>query len=474
MSLGLLILPNASYLNRKRSIMSKSNILCILFCLLANPLVMSQDLHFPAKHWMSYDKAADAGFDELQLAEVKQQFEKQGGSTMFVVQAGKVLAAWGSPDRRYLQASIRKSYLSALFGIFAEEGQIDLQQNLESLAIDDIQALTSTEKKAKIIDLLRAKSGIYLPAAFSPKGMAKYLPARGSHDPGTFWYYNNWDFNALSTIFQQQTQQDLFTAFHKRIAAPLQMEDFRLFDTYYRFEKDKSIHPAYLFKMSARDMARFGLLFLRAGKWKSEQLIPAEWVTESTRVHTAELGRGFQGRGGYGLLWWIAPPIDGNTLYYASGSGGQRLYVIPEQDMVIVHLVDTYQNKDVADEAILSLVKRLLQAKTKEANSKANLETLAVPEQQKTQALDLVAAKQLIGEYQHPFLKRVGIALQEKDLILQTGVGTFKLSPRGHNQYLIEDIQFPIVFEAGQAAQKGTSRSVVNDQRIVERVIFYY
>ncbi len=448
--------------------------LCILFCLLVNPLVMSQDLHYPAQHWMSYPKPADAGFDELQLAEVKQQFEKQGGSTLFVVQGGKVVASWGSPDRRYLQASIRKSYLSALFGIFTGEGQIDLQENLESLVIDDIQVLTSTEKKAKIIDLLRAKSGVYLPAAFSPKGMAKYLPARGSHEPGTFWYYNNWDFNALSTIFQQQTQQDLFTAFYKRIAAPLQMEDFRLFDTYYRFEKDKSIHPAYLFKMSARDMARFGLLFLRAGKWNGQQLIPADWVTESTRVHTADLGRDFQGRGGYGLLWWIAPPIDGNTLFYASGSGGQRLFVIPEQDMVIVHLVDTYQNRKVDDEAILSLVKQILQAKTKEANSKAVFKKLAIPAHPKRQALDLVAAKKVIGEYQHPFLKRVGIALQEKELMLQTGVGRFNLSPMGHNQYMIEDIQFPIVFELGEATQKGTSRSVVNEQRIVEQVIFYY
>lgn len=454
--------------------MSKCNILCILFCFLVNQWAMSQDLHYPAKHWMSYSKVADAGFDERQLAAVKQQFEEQGGSTLLVVQAGKVAFSWGSADRRYLQASIRKSYLSALFGIFAEEGKIDLQADLASLAIDDLQALTPTEKKARVIDLLRAKSGIYLPAAYSPKGMAKFLPARGSHQPGTFWYYNNWDFNALATIFQQETQQDLFSAFDKRIATPLQMEDFRLFDTYYRFEKDKSIHPAYLFKMSARDMARFGLLFLRQGKWKNQQVIPAGWVKESTKAHTADLGRGFQERGGYGLLWWIAPPINGNTVFYAAGSGGQRLFVIPEQDMVIVHLVDTYQNRAVNNSITLSLVKQLLDAKTREVKRNAKLEQLKVPFQEKSPALDITAAKKVIGEYHHPFLKKLGISLQKNDLVLETGVGTFKLFPLGQDQYLIEDIQFPIVCKAGDAVQKGTASSVVNDQRMVEQVIFYF
>jgi len=454
--------------------MSKRNLLCILFCLFVNPWAMSQDLHYPAKHWMRYSKITDAGFDERQLAAVKQQFEEQGGSTLLVVQAGKVAFSWGSPDRRYLQASIRKSYLSALFGIFAEGGEIDLQADLASLAVDDLQGLTDTEKKARVIDLLRAKSGIYLPAAYSPKGMAKFLPTRGSHQPGTFWYYNNWDFNALATIFQQETQQDLFSAFDKRIANPLQMEDFRLFDTYYRFEKDKSIHPAYLFKMSARDMARFGLLFLRQGKWKKQQVIPAGWVKESTKAHTANLGRGFQERGGYGLLWWIAPPINGNTVFYAAGSGGQRLFVIPEQDMVIVHLVDTYQNRAVNNSITLSLVKQLLDAKTKEVKRNAELEQLKVPVQEKSPALDRTAAKKVIGEYHHPFLKKLGISLQKNDLVLQTGVGTFKLFPLGQDQYLIEDIQFPIVFKAGDAVQKGTASSVVNDQRMVEQVIFYF
>ena len=53
-------------------------------------------------------------------------------------------------------------------------------------------------------------------------------PIRGSHDPGTFWYYNNWDFNVLGTIFRQETGADIFEDFKKQFAVPLQMEDFRV------------------------------------------------------------------------------------------------------------------------------------------------------------------------------------------------------------------------------------------------------
>jgi CubicO group peptidase (beta-lactamase class C family) len=53
-------------------------------------------------------------------------------------------------------------------------------------------------------------------------------PKRHSHAPGTFWYYNNWDFNAFGTIFEQETGTKIFEEFDRRIAKPLQMEDFKV------------------------------------------------------------------------------------------------------------------------------------------------------------------------------------------------------------------------------------------------------
>ena len=89
---------------------------------------------------------------------------------------------------------------------------------------------------------------------------------------------------------------------------------------------------------SARDLARFGLLYLRRGRWGDQQVIPAEWVDESTRPYSIT-----NSGSGYGYLWWTAPPEQPFLSvppgsYFAAGNGGQYVFVIPANDLVIVHL----------------------------------------------------------------------------------------------------------------------------------------
>ena len=77
-----------------------------------------------------------------------------------------------------------------------------MSSTLAELGIDDNEpSLTDVEKRATVRDLLTARSGVYHPALYETPGMAAMRPLRGSHLPGTHWYYNNWDFNALGTIY---------------------------------------------------------------------------------------------------------------------------------------------------------------------------------------------------------------------------------------------------------------------------------
>ncbi|NIM63854.1 MAG: serine hydrolase, partial [Acidobacteria bacterium] len=119
-----------------------------------------------------------------------------------------------------------------------------------------------SEQQARILDLLKARSGVFHPAAYA--GRTDSRP-RGSEGPGRYFAYNNWDFNTSATILMQETGEDVFEAFDRYFARPLAMEDWRLSDGYYHYERDKSKYPAYPFRMSARDAARFGLLFAREG-----------------------------------------------------------------------------------------------------------------------------------------------------------------------------------------------------------------
>jgi CubicO group peptidase (beta-lactamase class C family) len=184
-------------------------------------------------------------------------------------------------------------------GIYAAEGKIDISNTLQELGIDDHIPLTEAEKQATVTDLLRARSGVYIPAAGEAPGMKAMRPERGSHLPGTFWYYNNWDFNTLGTIFDQETgEESIYQAFKKRIADPIGMQDYPIESLRYEYES-YSMHPYYGFRMSTRDLARFGLLFLREGQWRDQQIVPPDWVRESTASHSE---RGPDS--GYGYMWW--------------------------------------------------------------------------------------------------------------------------------------------------------------------------
>ena len=122
--------------------------------------------------------------------------------------------------------SMRKSIISALFGQAYDRGEVDLNATLGELGIDDTPRLTDKEKSARIEDLLAARSGVYLP---TDGGDALGRPSRGSHPPGTFWCYNNWDFNVLGNIYERITGRSLFVAFDHDLARPLGMVDWDVY-----------------------------------------------------------------------------------------------------------------------------------------------------------------------------------------------------------------------------------------------------
>jgi CubicO group peptidase (beta-lactamase class C family) len=250
-----------------------------------------------------------------------------------VVDQGRIVHQYGDCARPINIHSMRKSILSVLVGIHADRGQVALDRTLADLGIDDKAGLTPAERRATVRQLLQARSGVYLPAAYETREMAQARPARGSFPPGAHWYYNNWDFNALGSIFQRSTGQDVFQALRDDLARPLQFEDFNpVRDTQFWYEAC-SEHPAYLMRLSARDLARIGLLMVRGGRWRDQQVVSQAWVAESTRSwsDTGQPGRG------YGYLWWVH---GDHGSFAAHGHLGQTVMVYPKRDLVFVHLVD--------------------------------------------------------------------------------------------------------------------------------------
>jgi CubicO group peptidase (beta-lactamase class C family) len=300
----------------------------------------------PGKVWTTYAAAQDAGWSAEKLAVAHQYADSIHSSSVMIVQRGKVVEEWGDTGKKITTFSVRKSLLSAVYGIYSAKGVLDVNQTLQQAGIDDSpDPLTKEERQARIVDLLRARSGVYHPVDFETDFQRKSRPARGSHPPGEHWFYNNWDFNALGTIFEKETGQTIGEAFARSIAKPTGMQDFRPGDVYY-LGGPISTQRAYMFEMTARDMARFGQLYLCEGRWGSRQVIPEDWVKKSS--HAQEMVKlGKLNLGGYEYLWWVE---DGGVLleggatlpgmYAAEGAGGHYILVIPSLDAVIVYQFD--------------------------------------------------------------------------------------------------------------------------------------
>jgi CubicO group peptidase (beta-lactamase class C family) len=310
-----------------------------------------------AAEWERWATPEDAGFTSAGFAEAERIWNAIPDSTVssfFLVYKGRVLASFGSEDYPYWCHSMRKSFLSALYGVHVENGNIDLDATMEELGIDDSPPLTAEERQARVIHLLKARSGVYHEAACESQSMKDARPERGSHAPDTFWYYNNWDFNALGTIFRQETGRDIFEEFGRRFAGPLGMQDFDASICQYTFQEWYSEHPCYTFRMSVRDRARFGQLFLQRGRWNERQLVSAAWHQASITPYS---WAGVPGMG-YSYMWWTYSPaffplVFGDSRlhhlwgYSANGFGGQLIMVLPDADMVAVFGVDVPNGGDI-------------------------------------------------------------------------------------------------------------------------------
>jgi CubicO group peptidase (beta-lactamase class C family) len=298
---------------------------------------------FPAADWQRVDPAT-VGYCRDKLDLVTARAKTLPTTAMMAVASGRVFYEYGDVTRVSYLASVRKSVLAMLMGNYIANGSINLNSTLADLKIDDIGGLLPSEKEATVVDLLGARSGVYHEASNAGDSLAD-APPRGSQKHGTYYLYSNWDFNALGTIFEQQTKQNIYDALERDIVRPIGMQDFDRSTHRRNGDATKSIHLAYHMNFSTRDMARIGYLMLRQGNWNGRQIVPREWalkiadvVTPVTAMNPAAMRKG---PFGYGYLWWVwdGPAATGpfKGAYTGRGAIGQYITVLPRLDLVIAH-----------------------------------------------------------------------------------------------------------------------------------------
>ena len=332
------------------------------------PRVIAAQGSVPTARWDTISGTVAAAWSADSLKAIGSYVDALGSGAVVVIDDGRLVAQWGDPGRKFPLASVRKSLLNALIGIEVGRGRMDTGATLASLGIDDDPPLTHGERSARVVDLLRARSGIYHASAYEPASMQGNRPARESAKPGERWFYNNWDFNTLGTIYERASGRPIFDAFATEIAMPIGMEDYQPGDGVY-VRESVSRYPAYTFRMSARDLARFLLLYLRAGRWGNRQLLSPDWITTSTNGFSSA-----GDAGAYGMLWWVerdghlVPGVQVDSgAFAARGNGPHYAIAIPSRKLIIVHLANTDTPSPanwVDRESVGTLVKRILAAKS--------------------------------------------------------------------------------------------------------------
>jgi CubicO group peptidase (beta-lactamase class C family) len=237
-----------------------------------------------------------------------------------------------------------------LAGILADRGRL---KNLDASVFSFLPqyADLKTAEKARITlrDLLTMTSGLawdeigisysdptnsWRQYSSAPDTFRFVLAQPLAAKPGTVWNYNSGGVELLGLILQKLAGEDLGRFARDQLFAPLGISD----TAWAAGSGGLTIRP--------RDLAKIGQLVLNHGAWHGRQVVSARWIDEMTARHVP-LGRTFPAlpADSYGYLWWVGRvPADNRKIDWAGGVGygGQRLFVLPSLDMVIVVTAGVY------------------------------------------------------------------------------------------------------------------------------------
>lgn len=303
---------------------------------------------FPGKEWTFQEAPEEEGWNQEKGEQFRRFLVDSTVITgLMVVHKGQVVFEYGDLKENSYIASCRKSVLAMLYGKYVQKGIIDLNKTIGEMGLIDVSGILPEEQKASVQDLISARSGVYHPEGY-PGGWQEYAPERGTVTPGSYWLYNNWDFNAAGYIFETETQKDIYDEVELQLAKPLDMQDWDRSLQKKEGNMKISRYLAYPMWFSTRDMARIGLLMLNRGKWKKRQLIDEDWIDEMLKQRTSseEVNANapvFRKTGyhfGYGYMWWLWEKEEDPRLkdaYAALGAMGQSITVYPSIDVVVAY-----------------------------------------------------------------------------------------------------------------------------------------
>ena len=280
----------------------------------------------------------------------------------------------GSVDQKALLQSAAKSITSAMVGLALDQGCLsDVDQKMIDFFPDFADLIVDPRKnQITIRDMLQMRSGYpaeesdpeLWEAVWSGDYVHLVADAPLTSDPGTEFQYSNLTAHWLGVIVARACDMDLKSFGQEHLFDPLGAEIGN-----WRKDLDGYNWAAGEIHVSARDAAKFGLLYLNDGQFEGNQIIPADWVRDSLQTYSENA---YDNIGdfrdiGYGYQWWSAEVGD-HHVNFAWGHGGQLIVLLDDLNMVVVVTGDPFYdvygseswqhekaNFDLAGEFITSL-----------------------------------------------------------------------------------------------------------------------
>lgn len=292
------------------------------------------------------------GFSHEPYHQILGPTKKRAGPAGMIIKNGYIVAQWGDIKRVDMTFSVTKSYLSTVAGLAVDRGFFRASDKVAPNVWDN--TFDGDHNQQIQWDHLLNQSSDWSGNLWGGYDWADRPPKEGGIDdwkyrklyaPGTHFKYNDVRVNVLAYSLLNVWRKPLPQVLKEYIMDPIGASNTWRWYGYNNSwvnidgSKMQSVsgggHSGGGLFISTEDHARFGLLFLNKGKWKTHQLISPEWIKKATTPSVANPS--------YGYLWWLNHKDSsryvaaaGEDMYYAAGFGGNFIIIIPKENMVVV------------------------------------------------------------------------------------------------------------------------------------------
>jgi CubicO group peptidase (beta-lactamase class C family) len=313
---------------------SVSRVLFAILLLFGAASVAVAQTVFPAAEWQVVKPETQSMSSEA-LAKVGTWLKDNGSKAGMVVRHGRIVGEWyfdeATPTSKHLVYSTTKSFASTAAGLAIASGKLSLDSKVGDFFPE---AQPPAKREITVRQLLSMTSGAHNNnKELSRSDLFKYVLDELPMDyaPGEKWDYNNTGLSLLSPVVHKATGQNIDQILDEQVFKKIGIAR----DDWTWEDRGGMPIPYSGLHITARSLARFGLLFLNKGQWRGDKVVSSTWVAEATRA-SQDLNKR------YGYLWWnnggAWPGVPADA-YAALGRFDNNMLIVPSLDMIVIRQV---------------------------------------------------------------------------------------------------------------------------------------